>query len=181
MNKKIVVVIISCAIILIILGCIVAFMNNNSNTDNNGISNVSTNKSENLQTSHCLNDLCVASMNITYNKGEGKIEFVLQNTSSLPVEGNYLKLVFDNNQDLSYIYRYDAMEPSASTNIVIEFAEKELIDVKDYQITELTTRELNEFKNGEDGTTVEETGNSGIIESDPNKEQEIIGEDHGEE
>ena len=151
MKKKSIIIILVCAIVLILAGIIFISVSDNEGLSNYKISKTLTNKSQNLLNSHCLNELCVESMNITYNKGQGEIKFTLQNTSQVPVDGNYLKLVFDNNQDLTYIYRYENMNPSDSTSVVIEFQEEELINAKDYEIKELSIEELNEFKNGEKG------------------------------
>ena len=136
---------------MILAGIIFISVSDNGGLSNYKISKTLTNKSQNLLNSHCLNELCVESMNITYNKGEGEIKFVLKNTGQNVVQGNYLKLVFDNNQDLSYVYRYDAINVLNSVNVVIEFQEKELIDASDYEIKELSTVELNEIKYGEKG------------------------------
>ena len=151
MKKKSIIIILVCAIVLILAGIIFISVSDNGGLSNYKISKTLTNKSQNLLNSHCLNELCVESMNITYNKGQGEIKFTLQNTSQDIVDGNYLKLVFDNNQDLTYIYRYENMNPSDSTSVVIEFQEEELINAKDYEIKELSIEELNEFKNGEKG------------------------------
>ena len=151
MKKKSIIIILVCAIVLILAGIIFISVSDNGGLSNYKISKTLTNKSQNLLNSHCLNELCVESMNITYNKGQGEIKFTLQNTSQVPVDGNYLKLVFDNNQDLSYVYRYDAINVLNSVNVVIEFQEKELIDASDYEIKELSTVELNEIKYGEKG------------------------------
>lgn len=156
MKKKIIIIIVIFALILIVFGCVfIRIQNNNSSTDKE-VSKVLTNTSDNLRNSHCLNELCVNTMEITYNNGQGQIEFTLQNTGQVDVNGNYLKLVFDNNQDLSYIYRFDNMKPSDTTNVVIEFQEEELIDASDYEIKELSVDELNEFKNGEMGNVESE-------------------------
>ena len=151
MKKKSIIIILVCAIVLILAGIIFISVSDNGGLSNYKISKTLTNKSQNLLNSHCLNELCVESMNITYNKGEGEIKFVLKNTGQNVVQGNYLKLVFDNNQDLSYVYRYDAINVLNSVNVVIEFQEKELIDASDYEIKELSTVELNEIKYGEKG------------------------------
>lgn len=143
------------AVILIVLGVSIIFFAN----DNKSVKKVSktlTNDSTNLLSTHCLNDLCVNSMDITYNKGQGEIEFVLRNNSQVLAPSNYLKIVFDKNADLSYIYRYDDINPLDSVNVVIEFQEKELLDISDYEIKELSTRELNEFKEGEQGSSESE-------------------------
>lgn len=155
MKKKVIIIIVVLALVLIVFGCIFITIQNTNKSANKEVSQVLTNTSNNLQNSHCLNNLCVNSMEIIYNKGQGEIKFTLQNTSQVPVDGNYLKLVFDNNQDLSYIYRYENMNPSDSTSVVIEFQEEELINVKDYEIKELSIEELNEFKNGEKGNVEE--------------------------
>lgn len=151
LKKKSIIIILVCAIVLILAGIIFISVSDNGGLSNYKISKTLTNKSQNLLNSHCLNELCVESMNITYNKGEGEIKFVLKNTGQNVVQGNYLKLVFDNNQDLSYVYRYDAINVLNSVNVVIEFQEKELIDASDYEIKELSTVELNEIKYGEKG------------------------------
>lgn len=151
MKKKVIIIIVVLALILIVFGCIFITIQNINKSANKEVSQVLTNTSNNLQNSHCLNNLCVNSMEIIYNKGQGEIKFTLQNTSQDIVDGNYLKLVFDNNQDLTYIYRYENMNPSDSTSVVIEFQEEELINAKDYEIKELSIEELNEFKNGEKG------------------------------
>lgn len=151
MKKKSIIIILVCAIVLILAGIIFISVSDNGGLSNYKISKTLTNKSQNLLNSHCLNELCIESMNITYNKGEGEIKFVLKNTGQNVVQGNYLKLVFDDNQDLSYVYRYDAINVLNSVNVVIEFQEKELIDASDYEIKELSTVELNEIKYGEKG------------------------------
>ena len=152
LKKKVIIIIVVLALVLIVFGCIFITIQNTNKSANKEVSQVLTNTSNNLQNSHCLNNLCVNSMEIIYNKGQGEIKFTLQNTSQVPVDGNYLKLVFDNNQDLTYIYRYENMNSSDSISVVIEFQEEELIDVKDYEIKELSIEELNEFKNGEKGS-----------------------------
>lgn len=143
------------AVILIVLGVSIIFVVNNDKTTKK-VSKTLTNDSTNLLSTHCLNDLCVNSMDITYNKGQGQIEFVLRNNSQVVAPSNYLKIVFDKNADLSYIYRYDDIGPLDSVNVVIEFQEKELLDINDYEIKELSTRELNEFKEGEQGNSASE-------------------------
>lgn len=45
------------------------------------------------------------------------------------------------------------MNPLDSVNVVIEFQGKELINADNYEIKELTTRELNGFKYGEQGSS----------------------------
>lgn len=147
-------VILIVAVILIILGVSIIFIE--KDTTSKKVSQPLKNNSTNLLSTHCLNDLCVDSMNINYSNGQGQIEFVLKNNSEIAAQGNYLKLVFDNNEDLSYIYRYDNINALDSVNVVIEFQEKELINASNYEIKELTTRELNEFKQGEQGTAKSE-------------------------
>lgn len=142
------------AVILIVLGVSIIFFANDKPVKK--VSKTLTNDSTNLLSTHCLNDLCVNSMDITYNKGQGEIEFVLRNNSQVLAPSNYLKIVFDKNADLSYIYRYDDINPLDSVNVVIEFQEKELLDISDYEIKELSTRELNEFKAGEEGSSESE-------------------------
>ena len=103
MKKKVIIIIVVLALVLIVFGCIFITIQNINKSANKEVSQVLTNTSNNLQNSHCLNNLCVNSMEIIYNKGQGEIKFTLQNTSQVPVDGNYLKLVFDNNQDLTYM------------------------------------------------------------------------------
>lgn len=157
MKRKIVItiILIVACILLIGGGILLITTSKNDTSSNDKVRKTLTNSSPNLQNTHCLNDLCIKSMDIKYSKENGEIEFVLENTGQTSIQGNYLKLIFDKNEDLTYVYRYDNIDALNSVNVVIEFQEKELIDTIDYEIKELSTRELHEIKTAEQGNATD--------------------------
>lgn len=143
-------IIVGFAVILIVIGVVMAFLPKEDATSNSKSKSESepteeiTNDSVELEKVHCLDSLCVENMNVSYDEGQGvgSIQFFIQNTGATTLPAGFIKVVFDNNAQNTFILRYSDFAPESIQSIEIEFTEKGITETTDYQLQYLTDEEL---------------------------------------
>lgn len=139
--KKIGIVLFVIAIILIILGLSLSFL---PKVDNTKDTKELQNDSKKLKELHCLDDLCVKKMDVIYDNKQkvGTIRFYLQNTGSDNLSSGFVKVIFDNNNQKEFIFRYSDFLPQDIQSVEIQFTDKDIIQTTDYRLHWLSEEEL---------------------------------------
>lgn len=139
--KKIGIVVFVIAIILIILGLSLSFL---PKVDNTKDTKELQNDSKKLKELHCLDDLCVKKMDVIYDNKQkvGTIRFYLQNTGSDNLSSGFVKVIFDNNNQKEFIFRYSDFLPQDIQSVEIQFTDKDIIQTTDYRLHWLSEEEL---------------------------------------
>ena len=139
--KKIGIVVFVIAIILIILGLSLSFL---PKVDNTKDTKELQNDSKKLKELHCLDDLCVEKMDVIYDNKQkvGTIRFYLQNTGSDNLSSGFVKVIFDNNNQKEFIFRYSDFLPQDIQSVEIQFTDKDIIQTTDYRLHWLSEEEL---------------------------------------
>lgn len=139
--KKIRIVVFVIAIILIILGLSLSFL---PKVDNTKDTKELQNDSKKLKELHCLDDLCVKKMDVIYDNKQkvGTIRFYLQNTGSDNLSSGFVKVIFDNNNQKEFIFRYSDFLPQDIQSVEIQFTDKDIIQTTDYRLHWLSEEEL---------------------------------------
>ena len=139
--KKIGIVVFVIAIILIILGLSLSFL---PKVDNTKDTKELQNDSKNLKELHCLDDLCLNQMYVIYDNKQkvGTIRFYLQNTGSDNLSSGFVKVIFDNNNQKEFIFRYSDFLPQDIQSVEIQFTDKDIIQTTDYRLHWLSEEEL---------------------------------------
>ncbi len=139
--KKIGIVVFVIAIILIILGLSLFFF---PKVDNTKDTKELQNDSKKLKELHCLDDLCVKKMDVIYDNKQkvGTIRFYLQNTGSDNLSSGFVKVIFDNNNQKEFIFRYSDFLPQDIQSVEIQFTDKDIIQTTDYRLHWLSEEEL---------------------------------------
>ena len=139
--KKIGIVVFVIAIILIILGLSLFFL---PKVDNTKDTKKLQNDSKKLKELHCLDDLCVKKMDVIYDNKQkvGTIRFYLQNTGSDNLSSGFVKVIFDNNNQKEFIFRYSDFLPQDIQSVEIQFTDKDIIQTTDYRLHWLSEEEL---------------------------------------
>lgn len=139
--KKIGIVVFVIAIILIILGLSLSFL---PKVDNTKDTKELQNDSKKLKELHCLDDLCVKKMDVIYDNKQkvGTIHFYLQNTGSDNLSSGFVKVIFDNNNQKEFIFRYSDFLPQDIQSVEIQFTDKDIIQTTDYRLHWLSEEEL---------------------------------------
>ena len=139
--KKIGIVVFVIAIILIILGLSLFFL---PKVDNTKDTKELQNDSKKLKELHCLDDLCVKKMDVIYDNKQkvGTIRFYLQNTGSDNLSSGFVKVIFDNNNQKEFIFRYSDFLPQDIQSVEIQFTDKDIIQTTDYRLYWLSEEEL---------------------------------------
>lgn len=139
--KKIGIVVFVIAIILIILGLSLFFL---PKVDNTKDTKELQNDSKKLKELHCLDDLCVKKMDVIYDNKQkvGTIRFYLQNTGSDNLSSGFVKVIFDNNNQKEFIFRYSDFLPQDIQSVEIQFTDKDIIQTTDYRLHWLSEEEL---------------------------------------
>ena len=102
------------------------------------------NDSKKLKELHCLDDLCVKKMDVIYDNKQkvGTIRFYLQNTGSDNLSSGFVKVIFDNNNQKEFIFRYSDFLPQDIQSVEIQFTDKDIIQTTDYRLYWLSEEEL---------------------------------------
>ena len=139
--EKIGIVVFVIAIILIILGLSLFFL---PKVDNTKDTKKLQNDSKKLKELHCLDDLCVKKMDVIYDNKQkvGTIRFYLQNTGSDNLSSGFVKVIFDNNNQKEFIFRYSDFLPQDIQSVEIQFTDKDIIQTTDYRLHWLSEEEL---------------------------------------
>ena len=139
--KKIGIVVFVIAIILIILGLSLSFL---PKVDNTKDTKELQNDSKKLKELHCLDDLCVKKMDVIYDNKQkvGTIRFYLQNTGSDNLSSGFVKVIFDNDNQKEFIFRYSDFLPQDIQSVEIQFTDKDIIQTTDYRLHWLSEEEL---------------------------------------
>lgn len=139
--KKIGIVVFVIAIILIVLGLSLSFL---PKVDNTKDTKELQNDSKKLKELHCLDDLCVKKMDVIYDNKQkvGTIRFYLQNTGSDNLSSGFVKVIFDNNNQKEFIFRYSDFLPQDIQSVEIQFTDKDIIQTTDYRLHWLSEEEL---------------------------------------
>ena len=124
--RKLGFVIFGIAIVLIVAGVVMFFLPEKQVSKPESTKTIK-NESEKLEEVHCLDSLCVESMEISYQEGQevGSIRFYLQNTGEVNLPAGFVKVVFDNDNQKEFILRYTDFLPGDVQSVEIEFTEKE--------------------------------------------------------
>jgi len=98
--------------------------------------------SEKLKKEHCLDKICINDLTIYQDDGKYDIVFKIKNTGSLKKSG-YLKVVFGNRP---LTVKYTNLKGKSSTNYTIQLGKYGLGEVDDFEVRELTDKELSKIK-----------------------------------
>lgn len=142
--KKIIVFVIVISFLLIIGG----FLNFKQSKNQRPVDKVkqTINTSKELKREHCLKTLCIQSMEISYQNELGIISFILINKGSEVLPAGFIKLEFDYNPEFSYISYHSEMLGNETQKTEIQVSKDNIIQMKDYEIKELTATELKEVE-----------------------------------
>lgn len=100
------------------------------------------NNNKKLTEKHCFDSLCTNDMVMTYQAGTGIIEFTLKNEGSEKAEANFLKVISKEDEQINYIFYYSETQPGATQPVKITCDKDTIINIKDYELTSLTSSEL---------------------------------------
>lgn len=160
--KKVAIIIIGIAALLLVSGIILNILGilNIPNFDkpkkNNEISqeeidkiyNRDRNKSKDISKKHCLDNLCINSMEITFQKDAfGVVSAVMYNDSEEVVPMGYVNLKFEVNDDnLTLHFYHNEIQPGEKIPLEIHFTDSRFISAKDYMIEYPSDEERLEYE-----------------------------------
>lgn len=97
---------------------------------------------DSMKEEHCLNDICVSDV-VVYNANkEGRVECIVTNKSN-KVKTDYFKLVFN---DIPLVISYKNLKPSKTVKAIAQYKGKDIKNVDDYVLKELTKEEKEKIK-----------------------------------
>ncbi len=140
MKKKYIIGIFVIAILLIGTGLI--FHVSNPSASSKLKDNTKTNKDyfDNITGKHCIKKLCIESVEVSYiiEQKQGNLKFKLINTdkSKKQESGSF---TFIPNSSTELTAYYDEIPAGESVNVKITFADKKVINMTDYKLTNLET------------------------------------------
>lgn len=142
--KKFMVLVIIISFLLILTG---VYLNLKKTDSHKSMEKVQqTNVSEALKKKHCLKNLCIQSMNISYQDKLGIISFILINQSNDVIPAGFIKLEFDHNKKFTYLSYHSEILPQETQKTEIQVSTDTILQMKDYEIKELTASELAEIE-----------------------------------
>lgn len=99
------------------------------------------NNNKKLAEKHCFHSLCTENMVMTFQAGTGTIEFTLKNEGSEKVAASFLKVISKEDEQINYIFYYDETLPGATQLVKITCDTDTIINIKDYELTTLSSAE----------------------------------------
>lgn len=141
--KKFIILVFITSFLLILIGVFLNFKKTESHKSIEKEQQINT--SEFLKKEHCLGTLCIQSMEITYQSKLGIISFILINKGNDALPAGFIKLEFEHNQEFTYISYHPEILPNETQKTEIEVLKNNIIQMKDYEIKELTASELAEI------------------------------------
>ena len=97
---------------------------------------------DSLQSSHCLEDICIERASFFYNGNNGRVEYTIKNQSNKKASG-YLKMVFGNK---ALYVSYKDLEPGKSVRSVSSYLDVKISNKEDYRLEKLTKDEMRKIK-----------------------------------
>ena len=143
--KKIATILIVIAIILLIIGLSYSILFTKKTVINSNYDYID----KTISKKRCLdNNICVDGIDISYNDEIGNISFMLINFSSSIRTSSFFKIVLidKNNEEVEYILHYEDMIPNSLQSVALETLSKEIRNIKDYKLEELSELELEEVE-----------------------------------
>lgn len=144
--KKVAIIIIVIAIFLFILAIVinsfeVVKVNHTQSTEDkqeqiDAIYNRDRNKSKNLVKEHCLDNLCLSAMEMTFEKdGFGVVSANMYNNSNSVIPASYINLNFIVAGEVAKLHFFHSdIHPGAKMSLEIHFTENVFMKANDYKI-----------------------------------------------
>lgn len=109
---------------------------------------ITVNNSKNLKKEHCLDSLCITSMEVKYQKDVfGNVILKMKNNSDETIPKGFVNLEFETSQGTSLLYFYHLeIEPNKTVQTTVGFLDTNIVSATDYQMTYPTDEQLQEYQ-----------------------------------